>query len=52
MYKDDELYKVENYSDNELFTMLSLTNPSDRELEAKILMEINKYEEMNEPFRE
>ena len=49
MNKDDELYKVENYSDNELFTMLSLTNPTDRELEAKILMEINKYEEMNEP---
>ena len=49
MNKDDELYKIENYSDNDLFRMLDLTNPTDRELEAKILMEIDKYDEINEP---
>ena len=50
--EDDELYNVEKYSDNDLFTMLDLTNPSDRELEAKILMEIDKYTEINDSTAE
>ena len=43
---DDEknnLYDVTQYSDNELYAMLDLNNPSDRELEAKILLTIDKY---------
>ena len=48
MNEEDGLYKIENYSDNDLFRMLDLTNPSDRELEAKILMEIDKYDNIDE----
>jgi hypothetical protein len=44
--EDAELYDVNQYSDNELFNMLDLTNPTDRELEAKILMTIDKYSEI------
>lgn len=43
---DDEknnLYDVTQYSDDELYAMLDLNNPSDRELEAKILLTIDKY---------
>jgi hypothetical protein len=38
------LYDISGYKDNELYEILDLVNPSDRELEAKILMEIHKYE--------
>lgn len=48
MNEEDGLYKIENYSDTDLFRMLDLTNPSDRELEAKILMEIDKYDNIDE----
>jgi hypothetical protein len=41
----DELYEVSQYSEKELFDILDLVNPSDRELEAKILMMIRKYEQ-------
>jgi len=40
----DELYDVSQYSENELFDILDLVNPTDRELEAKIIMMIRKYE--------
>lgn len=37
-------YNVNQYSDEELLTILDLNhNPSDRELEAKIIFNINKY---------
>lgn len=36
-------YDVNNYSDAELLQILDLQDPSDRELEAKILFNINKY---------
>jgi len=36
-------YDVNNYSDEELLQILDLQEPSDRELEAKILFNINKY---------
>lgn len=41
------LYDIQGYTDNELYDILDLVNPSDRELEAKILMEIHKYENIN-----
>jgi hypothetical protein len=39
-----DLYKIKDYSDAELYEILDLNNPTDRELEAKILMMIHKYE--------
>jgi len=47
--QNPDLYDVSEYSDAELFEMLDLNNPSDRELEAKIIMTINKYAGINEP---
>ena len=38
------LYNVNDYTDAELYNILDLVNPTDRELEAKILMQIHKYE--------
>lgn len=42
----DDIYKVNTYSDKELYDILDLVNPSDRELEAKILHMIWKYDNM------
>lgn len=39
---DDE-YNVTEYTDDQLFRILDLNNPSDRELEAKILSMVRKY---------
>ena len=39
-------YDINDYTDKELFDLLDLTNPSDRILEAKILMMIQKYSEL------
>jgi hypothetical protein len=47
MSNTQPLYDIQGYSDNELYDILDLVNPSDRELEAKILMEIHKYENLN-----
>tara|TARA_B110000285_G_scaffold117662_1_gene133351 strand:+ start:5794 stop:9987 length:4194 start_codon:yes stop_codon:yes gene_type:complete len=47
MSNTQPLYDIQGYSDNELYDILDLVNPSDRELEAKILMEIHKYENIN-----
>jgi hypothetical protein len=41
--KNEDKYNVNNYTDNELFDLLDLTNPTDRVLEAKIIQMINKY---------
>ena len=42
---ENEMYDVSKYTDNELFGVLDLTgNPTDRELEAKILFLIKKYD--------
>jgi hypothetical protein len=43
MEKDE--YDINNYTDQECFDVLNLNNPSDRELEMKILEFMNKYEE-------
>ena len=37
------VYDISNYSEEELYNILDLTNPSDRELEAKIISMIDKY---------
>ena len=42
---DESVYNIDQYSDKELINkILDLNNPTDRELEAKIVMMINKYE--------
>ena len=47
MEKKEQLYNIDAYSDEELYDILDLDSPSDRELEAKILFMIHKYEKMN-----
>jgi len=44
--EDKNMYDVNQYSDQELYNILDLINPSDRELEAKIFFLIHKYENM------
>ena len=39
-----DLYNVNNYSDEQLYEILDMTSPSDRELEAKIIQMMRKYE--------
>lgn len=41
--KKKDLYDITQYSDQELYEMLDIDNPTDRELEAKILMNIEQY---------
>jgi hypothetical protein len=41
-----DLYDVNKYTDEELYNILDLVNPSDRELEAKIFHMISKYKNM------
>jgi len=41
-----DIYDVNKYTDQELYNILDLVNPSDRELEAKIFHMINKYKNM------
>ena len=40
----DDIYNINGYTDEELYAVLDLSNPTDRELEAKILHMIWKYE--------
>lgn len=42
-----ELYDISKYSDDELYLLLDLDNPTDRVLEAKIIQMINKYNLMD-----
>jgi len=49
MNKDDD-YDVNNYTDNELYDILELVNPSDSILEAKIIQMINKFNSMNNRY--
>ena len=44
-----EMYDVNEYSDQELYNILDLNNPSDRELEAKIISLYRRYENMQTP---
>ena len=41
--KNKNMYDVNSYNDRELLDILDLTDPTDRELEAKIIFLINKY---------
>jgi len=43
---DDNMYDVTSYTDKELFNILDLDSPTDRELEAKIIFLIKKYKNM------
>lgn len=44
IHPKDKLYNVREYTDAEIYRILDLnSNPSDRELEAKILHNVNKY---------
>ena len=45
--KKEDLYDINSYTDAEFYEILDLDDPSDRELEAKLLMMIHKYENMN-----
>jgi hypothetical protein len=40
---NENIYDVSTYSDEELYNLLDLNNPTDRELEAKIIFMIKKY---------
>ena len=44
--KKENVYDVSGYNDNELYELLDLNNPTDRELEAKIIFMIRKYSNM------
>ena len=39
-----DTYEVNNYSDEQLYDILDMNNPTDRELEAKIIQMMRKYE--------
>ena len=40
------LYNIEHFTDEQLYAILDMDNPTDRELEAKIIHLIRKYENM------
>lgn len=42
----EDIYNVNKYTDQELYNILDLVNPSDRELEAKIFHMTSKYKNM------
>jgi hypothetical protein len=42
----EDLYDTNKYTDQQLYDILDMNNPTDRELEAKIIHLINKYENM------
>ena len=42
----DESYDINQYTDSQLYSILDMDNPTDRELEAKIIHLIDKYENM------
>lgn len=44
MEKKEQLYNIEEYTEQELYDILDLNDPTDRELEAKILFMIHKYQ--------
>jgi len=42
----DDIYDVNKYTDEELYNILDVIHPSDRELEAKLFQMIKKYQNM------
>ena len=47
--EERNIYDVNTYTDAELLEILDLSNPTDRELEAKIIHLIRKYELIDSP---
>ena len=45
-----DIWDVKQYSDEELFNILDINNPTDRELEAAILSQTEKYNKQNNPI--
>jgi len=45
---ESDIYNVENYTDLELFQILDINNPTDRELEISILKNMRQYEKDRE----
>jgi hypothetical protein len=43
---ENQIYEVSKYTDKELFDILDLINPTDRELEAKIIFLYERYRNM------
>jgi len=43
---DNNLYDISKYTDQQLYDILDINNPTDRELEARIVHLINKYSNM------
>ena len=43
---DDNLYDIHQYTETQLYEILDINNPTDRELEAKIIQLIHKYNAM------
>ena len=43
-------YDISKYTDNQLFSILNLINPTDHELEAQINLYLQKYQENDEMF--
>lgn len=43
----EDIYNVEKYTDKELYDVLDLVNPTDRELEARIFHLVKKYKNMD-----
>ncbi len=41
---ESEIYNIENYTERELFEILDINNPTDRELESSILKNVRHYE--------
>ena len=41
---ESEIYNVENYTERDLFAILDINNPTDRELETSILKNVRQYE--------
>jgi hypothetical protein len=44
---NNDIHNIDSFTDNELFDILDLNSPTDRELEAKILFYIRKYKDLN-----
>lgn len=45
---ESDIYNVENYTDRDLFQLLDINNPTDRELEISILKNMRQYEKDRE----
>jgi len=45
-HTENQIYEVSKYTDKELFDILDLINPTDRELEAKIIFLYERYRNM------